>query len=231
MEVFYGGLWGTVRTSKWDLTDAMVFCRQLGFPKAQATSYKQNDLSKQVFWFSNFECDGNEATLGQCKHTRLGKALYNDDEPLEVFVRCAPGTANNTSKFFPTPAASIPGLKTTTVTSKQVPPNTANHVPSQTYTSQGPLSTLAPSTTGPSISCPRNRCQNGGSCELAERSWECRCLETFSGDYCEVNVGKFIEKLYCHQIRNETFQLLRGLETSQTSRSLGCQISRILAQV
>ena len=179
MEVFYGGLWGTVGTSKWDLTDAMVFCRQLGFPKAQATSYKQNDLSKQVFWFSNFECDGSEATLGQCKHTRLGKALYNDDEPLEVFVRCAPGTANNTSKFFPTPAASIAGLKTTSVTSKQVPPNTtsvtskqvppntANHVPSQTYTSQGPLSTLAPSTTGPPISCPRNRCQNGGSCELA----------------------------------------------------------------
>ena len=231
MEVFYGGLWGTVRTSKWDLTDAMVFCRQLGFPKAQATSYKQNDLSKQVFWFSNFECDGSEATLGQCKHTRLGKALYNDDEPLEVFVRCAPGTANNTSKFFPTPAASIAGLKTTTVTSTQVPPTTANHVPSQPYTSHGPLSTLAPSTTGPSISCPRNRCQNGGSCELAERSWECRCLETFSGDYCEVNVGEFMEKLYCHQIRNETCQLLPGLETSQTSRSSGCQISRILAQV
>lgn len=229
VEVFYGGLWGTVRTSKWDLTDAMVFCRQLGFPKAQATSYKQNDLSKQVFWFSNFECDGSEATLGQCKHTRLGKALYNDDEPLEVFVRCAPGTANNTSKFFPTPAASIAGLKTTSVTSKQVPPNTANHVPSQTYTSQGPLSTLAPSTTGPPISCPRNRCQNGGSCELAERSWECRCLETFSGDYCEVNVGSNAVSMILKMTLNQwkPFDFKKTLADLLTSH---CKLNSCLAK-
>jgi len=47
VEVFYGGLWGTVSAKKWDLTDAMVLCRQLGFTKAHGT-YNKKPKGKRV---------------------------------------------------------------------------------------------------------------------------------------------------------------------------------------
>lgn len=87
VEVFYGGLWGTISARKWDLTDAMVLCRQLGFKKAHRT-YNKRPNGKRVIWFTDFECQGSEATLGQCKHNLLAKAFLSDDEPLDVFARC-----------------------------------------------------------------------------------------------------------------------------------------------
>ena len=95
MEVFYGGLWGTISAKKWDLTDAMVLCRQLGFTKAHGT-YNKRPNGKRVIWFTDFECQGSEATLGQCKHNLLARAFLSDDEPLDVFARCGEDTESKT---------------------------------------------------------------------------------------------------------------------------------------
>lgn len=88
MEVFYGGLWGTVAANKWDLTDAFVFCHQLGFDQVQRT-YKQIMVAKKrVFWFGDFDCNGSELTLGNCTHRLIARATLGYEKPLNVFVRC-----------------------------------------------------------------------------------------------------------------------------------------------
>lgn len=95
MEVFYGGLWGTVSAKKWDLTDAMVLCRQLGFTKAHGT-YNKKPKGKRVIWFTDFECQGSEATLGQCKHNLLARAFSSYDKALDVFAHCGEDVESKT---------------------------------------------------------------------------------------------------------------------------------------
>ena len=87
-EVFYGGLWGTIAATKWDLTDALVFCRQLGFREVQGTYTQLSTVSKRVFWFGDFDCKGSEVKLGRCKHRLIARALNRYEEPSDVFVRC-----------------------------------------------------------------------------------------------------------------------------------------------
>ena len=91
VEVFFGGLWGTVGTDKWDLRDALVLCRQLGFGQIHRT-YQREVSTKQIFWFGDFECRGSENTLGNCRHKLLARAVHGFKKPLNVFVHCGNDT-------------------------------------------------------------------------------------------------------------------------------------------
>lgn len=97
VEVFYGGLWGSVRAENWDLKDALVFCRQLGFHQVQSTYQKTTELRKQVFWFGDFDCKGSELTLGSCKHRLIAQAVWGYEKPMGVFVYCGNGTGTRIS--------------------------------------------------------------------------------------------------------------------------------------
>ncbi|CAH3104910.1 unnamed protein product, partial [Porites lobata] len=76
VEVYVNGTWGGVcgYHNYWDLKDANVVCRQLGFKGAIAavtsSDFPQNNL------IPNLQCKGNETSLTKCEHVVAPKGKY-----------------------------------------------------------------------------------------------------------------------------------------------------------
>ncbi|KAL9984307.1 hypothetical protein ACROYT_G006583 [Oculina patagonica] len=66
VEVYYAGKWGTISRSGWDINDATVVCRQLGYFTASLSGYGLFRSADVPSWFTNVTCDGNESSLDQC---------------------------------------------------------------------------------------------------------------------------------------------------------------------
>ncbi|XP_038072986.1 uncharacterized protein LOC119741307 [Patiria miniata] len=89
VEVFGFGAWGTVCDDDWDITDAIVICRQLGFPGAiEAVTHAGfgGGTSEMEILLDEVSCAGDEETVFDCQHDGLG---VNDCGHLEdAGVRC-----------------------------------------------------------------------------------------------------------------------------------------------
>ena len=73
VEVFHSGHWGTVCGRGWDLQDATVVCRQLGYGRAVgALGGAAFGWGSGSIWYDNVNCNGSEASLTQCVHRGLG---------------------------------------------------------------------------------------------------------------------------------------------------------------
>ena len=73
VEVFYRGAWGTVCDNDWDLTDAGVVCRELGFPGAiSALKEAHFGFGFGPIWLNDVECSGYESGLDYCPHKGVG---------------------------------------------------------------------------------------------------------------------------------------------------------------
>ena len=70
MEVFYKGKWGKICTNGWDLKDAHVICRQLGFEEALAEFIGSNvDDGNISSVMVDVSCTGAEVDLASCART------------------------------------------------------------------------------------------------------------------------------------------------------------------
>ncbi len=70
VEVLYNGIWGTVCRKNWDLQDANVVCRELGYAGAAAAVRNAAYIYGQgtgVIWMAYVDCKGNETSLLECK--------------------------------------------------------------------------------------------------------------------------------------------------------------------
>ncbi|XP_019499761.1 PREDICTED: galectin-3-binding protein [Hipposideros armiger] len=67
VEIFYGGQWGTVCDNLWDLTDASVVCRALGFANAtEALGRAAFGPGTGPIMLDEVECVGTEPSLANC---------------------------------------------------------------------------------------------------------------------------------------------------------------------
>ena len=75
------GEWGTVCDDSWDIQDARVVCRQLGYPNAVAAlSSAHNGQGSPPIWFDGVQCLGNELDLFECMHSGIAYHRCNDND-------------------------------------------------------------------------------------------------------------------------------------------------------
>lgn len=73
VEVLYVGVWGTIASGNWDINDAHVVCRQLGYTGALSFgSSDQFGIGNGPMWFTDVRCLGNESSFEECSKSALG---------------------------------------------------------------------------------------------------------------------------------------------------------------
>ena len=87
VEIFYNGTWGTICDDDWDMKDAHVFCRELGFSKALSAPKKARfGTGSGPIWLDEVQCVGTENSLTNCWHR--GWRNHNCDHNEDASVIC-----------------------------------------------------------------------------------------------------------------------------------------------
>ena len=102
VEVYYNGAWGTICDDDWDINDARVVCRQLGF-RVALNAYQNARYGQGTgpILFGNVNCLGSESSLLSCEHSGVGN--HNCDHSKDASVRCenTRGENNKLKELFP----------------------------------------------------------------------------------------------------------------------------------
>ena len=99
MEVFYNGSWGAICDDYWDINDARVVCRQLGYTYALRALRGLNVTNNTTngtghIWLDNVACTGSEQNLISCSHNRWGN--HNCGQYDGAGVECSSSTGKVT---------------------------------------------------------------------------------------------------------------------------------------
>jgi hypothetical protein len=94
VEVYISDTWGTVCDDAWDLNDARVVCRQLGFQDAEA-ALEDNEFGQGTgpIWLDEVACGGCESSLFSCSHDGVG--IHNCGHHEDAGVRCTNAEGKN----------------------------------------------------------------------------------------------------------------------------------------
>ena len=86
VSLYYDGQWGTVCDDQWDINDAHVVCRMLGYPKALGFTSQSAFGGAQdgPIWMDEVNCTGSEDTLAACPHYGWGNSDCDHTEDAGV---------------------------------------------------------------------------------------------------------------------------------------------------
>ena len=88
VEIFHDGTWGTVCDDSWDIDDAHVVCSELGFSAAvRAPMSAFFGPGSGRIWLDDVECQGDEGSIANCKHTGWGN--HDCDHSEDASVLCS----------------------------------------------------------------------------------------------------------------------------------------------
>lgn len=92
MEIFHNGEWGTVCSDSWDINDANIVCKQLGYPQAtQAFTGASHGQGSGPIWLDDVACSGSESLLSECSHSGWG--INNCAHSQDASVECSSGSS------------------------------------------------------------------------------------------------------------------------------------------
>ena len=86
VEIFHRGLWGRICGNGWDMNEARVVCRELGYRYAvRALKGGEVPVGIGKIWLNNLECIGTEKNLSSCSHNgwRNHRCKRNQDAGVE----------------------------------------------------------------------------------------------------------------------------------------------------
>lgn len=84
VEVKYNDEWGTICDDEWDINDAKVVCRMLGFSRAVSTFVAQPGSGK--IWLDDVKCTGAESSIFNCPKRPWG--LHNCNHNEDAGLQC-----------------------------------------------------------------------------------------------------------------------------------------------
>ncbi|XP_026064711.1 galectin-3-binding protein A-like [Carassius auratus] len=99
VEVYHDGQWGTVCDDGWELAEAQVVCRQLGFPGAISfTPGGKYGEGSGPIWLDDMNCKGSESSLSECSFKGWGVTDCSHKE--DAGVVCETGTNITSNRQF-----------------------------------------------------------------------------------------------------------------------------------
>ncbi|RUS72444.1 hypothetical protein EGW08_019790 [Elysia chlorotica] len=84
VSVYRGGAWGYICDTDWDIRDADVACRQLGFKRALSAKDNSTRVDGGSFVMGNVRCSGTEASLQKCRYSPAHNCPFHQ----AATVRC-----------------------------------------------------------------------------------------------------------------------------------------------
>ena len=88
VEIYHDNEWGTICADFWDLNDATVVCRELGFPTALRAFNMSGKGDNSSIWLDNVRCEGIEASLTDCASNGWGTHNCDTKNKIDAAVKC-----------------------------------------------------------------------------------------------------------------------------------------------
>ncbi|XP_067280246.1 galectin-3-binding protein A-like isoform X2 [Pseudorasbora parva] len=99
VEIYHDGQWGTICDDGWDLAEAQVVCRQMGFLGAiSVTPGGQYGEGSGPIWLDDMNCKGSESLLSECCFKGWGVTDCSHKE--DAGVICEAGTNITSNRQF-----------------------------------------------------------------------------------------------------------------------------------